>query len=711
MRYTLAAALLLVFAPEIAAADPAEAAELAERESNLLVVEIGSLQELYDESIAVTLIDPAQGTIEGMVDSLAEPLGLVPGSWIDPTRPVVVALPSLDLSADPLQRMILALPVVDIEAAIAGLGRRSTGHTVEEGHHVFEREAGAVHVKEERGYLIVGFDRELVAEFDRLATFAADRPAGNVSFDLDLEAVAPLIHMALSGQRASMQRGVEEMKKAREEMEQAGQDPGEGVDTEAMVEMASLYFEATAGLVEEVSRVLLGVELVEGHAILRLRLLPKPGTLLERLLLSGPESFSRTARSVPDEPAFLVYAGNVRMTDDMLETTMDFFDVYYTLLGRAVGGFGELGGPFAELMQGQIETTRRRMECAEGDLAGMMDFTGEFGMTLVQVQKMSDDPDCASMVDEEVARLGELKGPDGEPLVDVAGTTVLHKGARGLRYDIDMAAMLDTVGQPSFSGFSGTVDGVAISTLGNDAESRFVDVVERRLSKKKKGGLTAERFAPLEPAGGIYVAMDFERLNESVPDPEQADDAEAADEEAHRPMGPVILGLHSERDRLAFDVVLPRGMLEEIPWFGGGAPESIWPPPPAPPSQQSAPVSEYQDDAYVSGTGDVTLPVLVHKISPEYPELLRVSRLEGRVIIQAVVQKDGTVTVDSILRCDGKSIDETEPREDLDVDSQFCSLIVDAAVEAIRHWRYEPARKDGKPVDVYFTIRLDFDLE
>jgi len=35
----------------------------------------------------------------------------------------------------------------------------------------------------------------------------------------------------------------------------------------------------------------------------------------------------------------------------------------------------------------------------------------------------------------------------------------------------------------------------------------------------------------------------------------------------------------------------------------------------------------------------------------------------------------------------------------------------DAAARAVRDWVYEPAKKDGKPVRVYFTVVVDFRLE
>jgi hypothetical protein len=47
----------------------------------------------------------------------------------------------------------------------------------------------------------------------------------------------------------------------------------------------------------------------------------------------------------------------------------------------------------------------------------------------------------------------------------------------------------------------------------------------------------------------------------------------------------------------------------------------------------------------IAGVGDVTNPVLIpeSKIEPEYPELARVARLEGNVILQAIIHSDGSV--------------------------------------------------------------------
>ncbi|HXV74769.1 MAG TPA: energy transducer TonB [Candidatus Polarisedimenticolaceae bacterium] len=97
----------------------------------------------------------------------------------------------------------------------------------------------------------------------------------------------------------------------------------------------------------------------------------------------------------------------------------------------------------------------------------------------------------------------------------------------------------------------------------------------------------------------------------------------------------------------------------------------------------------------IAGTGGVTMPALIpeSKIAPQYPELARVARIEGRVILQAVICPDGSVSDLVVVRC-------SHPRLGFE----------EAAVDAVRQWRYTPATLDGRPVSVYFTVLVDFEL-
>ncbi len=102
------------------------------------------------------------------------------------------------------------------------------------------------------------------------------------------------------------------------------------------------------------------------------------------------------------------------------------------------------------------------------------------------------------------------------------------------------------------------------------------------------------------------------------------------------------------------------------------------------------------DGPLIAGIGEVSKPVLIQasKVAPEYPELARVTRSEGHVIMQAVILRDGTVADLEILRAVPIGLG-----------------MLDAAVEAVSQWRYEPAKLNGEPVDVYFTVFVEFKLD
>jgi protein TonB len=92
----------------------------------------------------------------------------------------------------------------------------------------------------------------------------------------------------------------------------------------------------------------------------------------------------------------------------------------------------------------------------------------------------------------------------------------------------------------------------------------------------------------------------------------------------------------------------------------------------------------------------VTSPSIIaeSKVEPDYPEIARRSRVESRVILEAVIRSDGTVAEVTVLQCTRPGLGFEEE-----------------AIEAIRQWRYEPGRQNGVPVDVYFTVVVEFVLQ
>jgi TonB family protein len=79
---------------------------------------------------------------------------------------------------------------------------------------------------------------------------------------------------------------------------------------------------------------------------------------------------------------------------------------------------------------------------------------------------------------------------------------------------------------------------------------------------------------------------------------------------------------------------------------------------------------------------------LLHHVPPVYPAQARLLRLEGTVILAAMVMEDGTVRDVKVV--------EGSP------------VLAQSAVDAVKHWRYKPYVLDGKPVKNEIRINVDF---
>jgi protein TonB len=88
----------------------------------------------------------------------------------------------------------------------------------------------------------------------------------------------------------------------------------------------------------------------------------------------------------------------------------------------------------------------------------------------------------------------------------------------------------------------------------------------------------------------------------------------------------------------------------------------------------------------------VTPPRVVEKAFPSYPEDAKKEKVQGVVIVQAVIDKDGTVSRVRAVKRLHPSLDE-------------------AALDAIRQWRFEPALLEGEPVAVHYNLTINFRLD
>src|SRR6266542_4049556 len=108
-------------------------------------------------------------------------------------------------------------------------------------------------------------------------------------------------------------------------------------------------------------------------------------------------------------------------------------------------------------------------------------------------------------------------------------------------------------------------------------------------------------------------------------------------------------------------------------------------PPPASPSTSNAAPSPAQDMGPVRvspGQG----PGLIKKVEPRYPDIARTARIEGDVVVDAVIRKDGTVSDVTVLRSTNKMFEAS-------------------CIDAVRQWRFTPGAQDVVlTVTVHFTL-------
>jgi protein TonB len=106
----------------------------------------------------------------------------------------------------------------------------------------------------------------------------------------------------------------------------------------------------------------------------------------------------------------------------------------------------------------------------------------------------------------------------------------------------------------------------------------------------------------------------------------------------------------------------------------------------APPAQKAAPAAPSR----ISVSTGVQAARLIHQVQPVYPALAKQARIQGTVRLTAVIGTDGRI-------------------QSLQAESGH-PLLIPAAVDAVRQWRYQPTLLNEKPVEVITLIQVIFKL-
>ena len=143
----------------------------------------------------------------------------------------------------------------------------------------------------------------------------------------------------------------------------------------------------------------------------------------------------------------------------------------------------------------------------------------------------------------------------------------------------------------------------------------------------------------------------------------------------------------------------PPAVSSQGPWVPGGLPGGptdstllsvIGAPPssaglPAPPPTPSSPKQRI-----IKVSSGVIAAQALYQPRPVYPPLALIARVQGTVVLEAIIGKDGTV-------------------QDLKVISGH-PLLVHAAIAAVKTWRYQPTLLNSEPVDVLTEVEVNFTL-
>lgn len=105
-------------------------------------------------------------------------------------------------------------------------------------------------------------------------------------------------------------------------------------------------------------------------------------------------------------------------------------------------------------------------------------------------------------------------------------------------------------------------------------------------------------------------------------------------------------------------------------------------------SNTAAIVPKIESPKRVRVSQGVTKGLVVNKVEPKYPPIALAARITGVVLLKAVISRDGQVTELQTL--------SGHP------------LLVPAAIDAVKQWRYRPYLLNGVPVEVETTITVTF---
>ena len=111
----------------------------------------------------------------------------------------------------------------------------------------------------------------------------------------------------------------------------------------------------------------------------------------------------------------------------------------------------------------------------------------------------------------------------------------------------------------------------------------------------------------------------------------------------------------------------------------------------APGRSDFGPIHREFDPKFPPVGGEIKAPVVYERMEPLYPEEARKARISGIVIVETKIDENGSVVDVKVLKSLPFGLDQ-------------------AAVDAVKQWKFRPGTKDGQPIAVTFLLTVNFKL-
>jgi len=457
-------------------------------------------------------------------------------SIIDRSRPATAALPFEGMML-PQSALVFALPIKNETSAVESLKAAYAGYQFEGGIHTFSNENGPVlYARTLEGYLVFGATLTFVNQFDLDLALVQKAPVpGNISIDVYMEPMVPLINMGLMTAQQEMAAKMQQMQQ--QQQQQTGNGPG-AVDAKSMQAATEAYISAVRQIVSDISRIQASVEAVGGHAALHFRFEGKTGGTLSELASAQKGGLPEISRLV-DENAAMVIAGNAVFTPAAKTFMKDLISKYLTaiktIMNQAAASQGNdqqaaAISEYFDFFLGEPDgLLSRELDCSRGDMAASIDFDGENGVSFLEAFGLSKEQGCGSYLGDIVDKFKNMQAQnqnqvkfltyEAGPKIDGFSTYSMlidpsfFDGEAMQQNKEAKEAMEKVWGDKGIEAKIASSDDLMLYVGGKEPEKRLKTLIAAA-NKKSGRPLDASYFHPLKAGPGFFMKFNIARMVE-----------------------------------------------------------------------------------------------------------------------------------------------------------------------------------------------------